>query len=174
MGSPAPTRLHIVQLCLLSRWRSATRQPDPKLHSVGGRRLLDAALELAFDGWHAAACGSSMSARAQARAINPLLPPRWRWCPERALLELRTTDNRRACGPMPPDRSVQHYCRVQCTFGCSRVRVLHENEKRENLCHLGLDPTSWPAPPVIRVRSALPASSDMERGLRIWVPKRLF
>ena len=59
-----PTRLHIVLLCLLSRWHSATRQPDPKLHSVGGRRLLDAALELAFDGCHAAACGSSMSARA--------------------------------------------------------------------------------------------------------------
>ena len=64
VGSPAPTQLHIVQLCLLSRWRSATRQPDPKLHSVGGRRLLDAALELALDGCHAAACGSSMSARA--------------------------------------------------------------------------------------------------------------
>ena len=64
VGSPAPTRLLIVLLCLLTRWHSATRQPDPKLHSVGGRRLLDAALELAFDGCHAAACGSRMSARA--------------------------------------------------------------------------------------------------------------
>ena len=45
---------------------------------------------------------SSSRLVAQARAFDPLLPPRWRWCPERALLELRTTDYRRACVPTPP------------------------------------------------------------------------
>ena len=63
LASPHPPA-HCAAVCLLTRWHSATRQPDPKLHSVGGRRLLDAALELALDGCHAAACGSSMSARA--------------------------------------------------------------------------------------------------------------
>ena len=67
----ARIRLHIVLLYLLSRWCSATGQPDPRLHSVGGKRLLDAALQGGFDSCQVAACGCSMAARKSSRR-----PPR--------------------------------------------------------------------------------------------------
>ena len=51
LASPHPaTRPHIVLMCLLTRWPSATGQPDPRLHSVAGRWLSDAALDAVYDG----------------------------------------------------------------------------------------------------------------------------
>ena len=52
LASPHPPA-HCAAVPALTVSLSDPRQPDPKLHSVGGRRLLDAALELAFDGCHA-------------------------------------------------------------------------------------------------------------------------
>lgn len=103
---PARPRPHSVLLCVLTPWLSSMAQPDLRLHPVCGRRLSEAAFEAAFDGCHLAALGRSLAARRSSRR-----PP---WCHRggrlhrrRAMFEVRTAVDRRACCPGLPGRSTR-------------------------------------------------------------------
>ena len=106
IAHPRPRR---VLLCVPAPCLSSMAQPDLRLHPVCGRRLSEAAFEAAFDGCHLAALGRSLAARRSSRR-----PP---WCHRggrlhrrRAMFEVRTAVDRRACCPGLPGRSTRtHY-----------------------------------------------------------------
>ena len=83
-----------------------------RLHSVGGRRLPDAALEPTFDGCPAAARGSSMAARRSSRR-RPWCHRGVPRCPEEAALEVRTAVERRACCLPLASRSTRTHYRAE-------------------------------------------------------------
>ena len=60
-------RARSVLLCVLTPWLSSMAQPDPRLHSLGGRWLSDAAFESTFNGCQAGACGCSMAEHRSSR-----------------------------------------------------------------------------------------------------------
>ena len=63
----ARPRPRIMLLCVPAPWSSSTTQPDHRLHSVGGRRLPEAAMNHTLDCCRAAAGGCSMAARSSSR-----------------------------------------------------------------------------------------------------------
>ena len=103
---PARPRRRSMLLCVPAPCLSSTAQPDHRLHSVGGRRLSDAALEPTFDGCPAAASGSSMAARRSSRR-RPWCHRGVRQWPERAAFDVRTAVGRRVCRPQPAGRSAR-------------------------------------------------------------------
>ena len=112
---PARPRPRSVLLCVPAPCLSSTAQPDHRLHSVGGRRLSDAALGPTLDSCPAAACGSSMAARRSSR--------RRLWChrgvcrcPERALFEVRTAVCHRSCCSPSAGRSIRTHGRSEGPF----------------------------------------------------------
>ena len=109
---PARPRSRSVLLCVLAPCLSSVGQPDLRLHSVGGRRLPDAALEPTFDGCPAAARGSSMAARRSSRR-RPWCHRGVPRCPEEAALEVRTAVERRACCLPLASRSTRTHYRAE-------------------------------------------------------------
>ena len=109
---PARPRPRSVLLCVPAPCLSSTAQPDHRLHSVGGRRLSDAALGPTLDSCPAAACGSSMAARRSSRR-RPWCHRGVRQWPERAAFDVRTAVCRRACRSPPAGRSARTHYRAE-------------------------------------------------------------
>ena len=108
----ARPRPRSVLLCVPVPCLSSTAQPDLRLHSVGGRSLSDATLERTFDGCQAASRGSSLAARRSSRC-RPWCRRGVRHCPERALFEVRTAVERRACCPPSAGQSTRTHYRAE-------------------------------------------------------------
>ena len=138
---PARPRPRSVLLCVPAPCLSSTAQPDHRLHSVGGRRLSDAALGPTLDSCPAAACGSSMAARRSSRR-RPWCHRGVRQWPERAAFDVRTAVCRRVCCPPPAGRSARTHCRAVWLIESLEVFWCVCNVKSDNRVHPGLDPLS--------------------------------
>ena len=138
----ARPRPRSVLLCVPAPCLSSTAQPDHRLHSVGGRRLSDAALEPTFDGCPAAASGSSMAARRSSRRRPRCHRGVHQW-PERAAFDVRTAVGRRVCRPPPAGRSARTHCRAVWLIESLDVFWSVCNVKRQKRVHPGLDPSDY-------------------------------
>ena len=136
---PARPRRRSMLLCVPAPCLSSTAQPDHRLHSVGGRRLSDAALEPTFDGCPAAASGSSMAARRSSRRRPRCHRGVHQW-PERAAFDVRTAVGRRVCRPPPAGRSARTHCRAVWLLESLDVFRSVCPVKCDKLVHPGLDP----------------------------------
>ena len=118
-------------------------QPDLRLHTVGGRRLSEAALEPTLDSCPAAASGSSMAARRSSRRRPRCHRGVHQW-PERAAFDVRTAVCRRVCCPPPAGRSARTHCRAVWLLESLDVFRSVCHVKRDKRVHPGLDPAgAW-------------------------------